>query len=587
MSYVPSLLHTIVACHSCMPIFFGFKMTPFQVFQRAVLDPESLPHLTFQSEYLKRREHPFVIHALEATGAQYADWIQFAMMNWEKLKHSLCQRYGTNAEQFSLLHMMQVDKRTPNEVNDLLGAITGLSLTFDVTTIDVLTQHWAKYCAVARMYNKSKLEKTDRFMQFMSFNIQPLDGRVVSFFMHAIDHPASLPTLAFKAKYFKRSEHPFVLQLLEAASTAIQMEVTYYDWIHFLLTEAPLTKVCEAMEMDTKGSSINQLVRILGSDSHCFHDIDNALSAITALPPLPPSSSANVKVKLLDSPQLNALKRRLSVLLDGWQSFVTIHTLKWNSELETAKVGTSKAETASPDDDVKTPYDDAPLVSFWQQTLTSLCRVNPTTICVEPSAFKKEFDSWQEQQQKSNGLFKPLHLIPMRFALRSSRVLQDWFGFIEKFRVEHYRLKFKIPVSIVQSVLEELGTDDCHGDVIPGVISNAVSNVMQCQEPKSTVAASPSMESPSDPCERRKKIPKRIRDMVWETYIGSNLSAHRCFCCKKEMIWNTNFHCGHIVPASRGGKASVENLRPICARCNLSMSDQDMKSFIVEHELFF
>ena len=34
-----------------------------------------------------------------------------------------------------------------------------------------------------------------------------------------------------------------------------------------------------------------------------------------------------------------------------------------------------------------------------------------------------------------------------------------------------------------------------------------------------------------------------------------------------------DFHVGHDKPESKGGKLRVDNLRPICARCNLSMSN--------------
>ena len=35
-----------------------------------------------------------------------------------------------------------------------------------------------------------------------------------------------------------------------------------------------------------------------------------------------------------------------------------------------------------------------------------------------------------------------------------------------------------------------------------------------------------------------------------------------------------DFHVGHDQPESEGGTLDVDNLKPICARCNLSMSNQ-------------
>ena len=34
-----------------------------------------------------------------------------------------------------------------------------------------------------------------------------------------------------------------------------------------------------------------------------------------------------------------------------------------------------------------------------------------------------------------------------------------------------------------------------------------------------------------------------------------------------------DFHVGHDKPESQGGTLDINNLKPICARCNLSMSD--------------
>lgn len=66
-------------------------------------------------------------------------------------------------------------------------------------------------------------------------------------------------------------------------------------------------------------------------------------------------------------------------------------------------------------------------------------------------------------------------------------------------------------------------------------------------------------------------IPKALREQVWVTHVG------RHFECRCIIPWCTNimtvfdFHVGHDVPESAGGATEIANLRPICARCNLSM----------------
>ena len=80
-------------------------------------------------------------------------------------------------------------------------------------------------------------------------------------------------------------------------------------------------------------------------------------------------------------------------------------------------------------------------------------------------------------------------------------------------------------------------------------------------------------------CHKKKKpykkatIPKAIREQVWFQSFGK-LYEHKCqisWC--KNVITVFDFHVGHDKPESKGGTLDVHNLRPICARCNTSMSD--------------
>jgi 5-methylcytosine-specific restriction endonuclease McrA len=71
----------------------------------------------------------------------------------------------------------------------------------------------------------------------------------------------------------------------------------------------------------------------------------------------------------------------------------------------------------------------------------------------------------------------------------------------------------------------------------------------------------------------RKPIPSAIRQQVWIQYIGEKFKS-KCYVnwCKNKMTI-FNYHVGHNIPDSKGGTLDVENLRPICVNCNLSMSD--------------
>ena len=81
---------------------------------------------------------------------------------------------------------------------------------------------------------------------------------------------------------------------------------------------------------------------------------------------------------------------------------------------------------------------------------------------------------------------------------------------------------------------------------------------------------------------RRKKIPKAIRTLVWNKYIGADITAAKCTCCKEEKITMNNWHCGHVLAEAKGGDTTINNLRPICAPCNSSMGTKSMNEFTEE-----
>jgi 5-methylcytosine-specific restriction endonuclease McrA len=70
----------------------------------------------------------------------------------------------------------------------------------------------------------------------------------------------------------------------------------------------------------------------------------------------------------------------------------------------------------------------------------------------------------------------------------------------------------------------------------------------------------------------KKNIPKALRQQVWLKYNG------RKFESKCNIQWCVNiisvfdYHVGHNIPESKGGGINIDNLQPICANCNLSMS---------------
>jgi 5-methylcytosine-specific restriction endonuclease McrA len=76
----------------------------------------------------------------------------------------------------------------------------------------------------------------------------------------------------------------------------------------------------------------------------------------------------------------------------------------------------------------------------------------------------------------------------------------------------------------------------------------------------------------------RHKIPKRIKDLVWEMYIGADKAEGKCYVCGKT-IHITDFEVGHNKAVSKSGSDRPENLRPICRSCNLSMGTMSIEAF--------
>ena len=75
-------------------------------------------------------------------------------------------------------------------------------------------------------------------------------------------------------------------------------------------------------------------------------------------------------------------------------------------------------------------------------------------------------------------------------------------------------------------------------------------------------------------------VPKIHKSLVWNEYIGIDIGRTKCLCCNMNDINMLNFHMGHVIAKSKGGTMSVDNLRPICSQCNLSMNNEHMIDFM-------
>ena len=87
----------------------------------------------------------------------------------------------------------------------------------------------------------------------------------------------------------------------------------------------------------------------------------------------------------------------------------------------------------------------------------------------------------------------------------------------------------------------------------------------------------------NNPKKKKQKIPQNLKKACWNTFIGIDVGKSKCKCCNMIDITQHDFNCGHIIAESQGGPLRLENLRPICDKCNWDMGSQDMKEFAMKH----
>ena len=82
---------------------------------------------------------------------------------------------------------------------------------------------------------------------------------------------------------------------------------------------------------------------------------------------------------------------------------------------------------------------------------------------------------------------------------------------------------------------------------------------------------------------KKATIPKKIREDAWNTHVGKDKNSVFCVCCRTSVIDVFNFHAGHVKSEASGGAVTVENIRPVCSSCNLSMGIQNMHEYVTNH----
>jgi 5-methylcytosine-specific restriction endonuclease McrA len=73
------------------------------------------------------------------------------------------------------------------------------------------------------------------------------------------------------------------------------------------------------------------------------------------------------------------------------------------------------------------------------------------------------------------------------------------------------------------------------------------------------------------PKQRKETIPKAVREQVWIRTAGRQFEVQCPIHWCRNTITVFDFHVGHNIPEKDGGTLELDNLKPLCARCNLSM----------------
>ncbi len=88
--------------------------------------------------------------------------------------------------------------------------------------------------------------------------------------------------------------------------------------------------------------------------------------------------------------------------------------------------------------------------------------------------------------------------------------------------------------------------------------------------PKPNQKPKPSLK----PKTRKDKIPLALREQVWIHRMGRVFEGKCPVTWCKNTITVFDFESGHNIPESKGGATSLENLLPICSRCNKGMGNR-------------
>lgn len=73
---------------------------------------------------------------------------------------------------------------------------------------------------------------------------------------------------------------------------------------------------------------------------------------------------------------------------------------------------------------------------------------------------------------------------------------------------------------------------------------------------------------------RKKQIGVALKKRVWQKEFGDQFAFGKCPCCCSKEIDVWDFETGHVIAECKAGPNKLENLRPICHKCNKGMGSR-------------
>jgi len=78
----------------------------------------------------------------------------------------------------------------------------------------------------------------------------------------------------------------------------------------------------------------------------------------------------------------------------------------------------------------------------------------------------------------------------------------------------------------------------------------------------------------------KKYLSPKLRMCVWYRYFGNSENGICPICDKKIKVGKNGFHCAHIISEANNGETSIDNLRPLCADCNIDMGTLNWDDYV-------